>query len=243
MTGVPLIEAQGLAKAFAGQPAVRGVSFALSAGEVACVLGPNGAGKTTTLRMLAGVLEPDAGAARLGGHDVVLARARAQALLGYLPEGAPLPTDLSARLLLRFLADALGAPRARVEASAAAVGLTAVLDRPLATLSKGYRRRAALAGALVHDPPVLLLDEPMDGLDPIQKQQARALIRALAPGRAILISTHALDDAIALADRILLIAGGTLVLDEPARAFAARGAAAGGLEAAFAALTQEPAAA
>jgi ABC-2 type transport system ATP-binding protein len=239
MIMAPLIEAAGLGKAFAGRPAVRGVSFAIPAGQIACVLGPNGAGKTTTIRMLAGVLEPDAGEARLAGFDVVAQRRSAQAQLGYLPEGAPLPADLSPRLHLRFLAALHGAPLARVEAAAQAVALGDALDRPFAHLSKGFRRRAALAGALVHDPPILLLDEPMDGLDPNQKAQARALIRGLAPGRAILISTHALDDAIALADRILLIADGRLALDEPVAAFANRGRAAGSLEAAFAALTRD----
>jgi ABC-2 type transport system ATP-binding protein len=216
---------------------VRSVSFIVHAGEVVGLLGANGAGKTTTLRMLAGVLAPTAGTARLGGHEVTTDRIPAQRLLGYVPEGAPLPTDISVRGWLGFLARAqgLGAPARQhaTDRALAAMTLEAVAEADIGTLSKGFRRRVALAGALLTEAQCLILDEPTDGLDPLQKQAMRAQLGALATGRAILISTHALEEVAATCTRVLVLSAGRLVADTTPAALAAQP---GGLEGAFARL-------
>ena len=233
-----MIVADSLVKSFANHRAVDGVSFAIERGEVAAVLGPNGAGKSTTLRMLAGVLEPDAGAASIGGLDSAIRRREAQALLGYLPEGAPAYPAMTPRGFTRFHLRARGLSgkalrRAEDQAlERVAMGLHA--DRPIAALSKGYKRRAALAAAIAHEPPALILDEPTDGLDPNQKDGVRALIRELAPKTAILISTHLLDEVEAMCTRTLVIADGRLKADATPHDLA-RGS--GGMAAAFRALT------
>jgi ABC-2 type transport system ATP-binding protein len=234
----PLIEADRLTRRYGSREVVRGVSFAVYPGEVVGLLGANGAGKTTTLRMLAGVLAPSAGTARLSGHDVSLARIAAQRSLGYVPEGAPLPTDISVRGWLGFLARAQGWGgddlHSAVASALAGMTLEAVADADIGTLSKGFRRRVALAGALLTDARCLILDEPTDGLDPLQKQAMRAKLSALARGRAILISTHALDELAATCTRVLVLSAGVLVADTTPRALAEEP---GGLEAAFARLS------
>ena len=236
----PLIEARGLTRRFGPVRAVDGVSFAVAAGEIVALLGPNGAGKTTTLRMLAGLLAPSAGRVRLGGTDVADHPVKALAALGYLPEGAPLYGEMTPRGLLRFVARARGLTGARGAEARDRVSrrldLATLIDRPCEALSKGERRRVALACALVADPPALVLDEPTDGLDPNQKRQLRATLRALAPGRAILVSTHLLEEVETLATRVLVMAAGRLVLDTPAADMLAA-APAGRLDHLFAELT------
>jgi ABC-2 type transport system ATP-binding protein len=237
-----LLRVEGVRRAFGGRVAVDGVSFSLAAGETVAFLGPNGAGKSTTLRMAAGVLEPDAGDVWVSGASMATRRAEAQARLGYLPEGAPLYGDLTVSAFLGFLARAHGlagpAGRAAVERAAGEASVLEVMSRTIETLSKGYRRRVALAGAILHDPPVLILDEPTDGLDPNQKQVMREMIARMRPKKAILISTHQLDEAEAMCNRAVVIRAGRIVADATPAALAA---AHGGLEPAFQALTRTPA--
>jgi ABC-2 type transport system ATP-binding protein len=236
-----MLSLSGITKTFMGRTAVEDVSFAVGAGEVVAFLGPNGAGKTTTLRMIAGILEPDCGTITCNGYDVWTDRIKAQSLIGYLPEGAPLYGEMTALSYLGFMAETRGiAKAARGEMIASAVSRTSlgdVLQRPIETLSKGFRRRVALAGAILHDPPILILDEPTDGLDPNQKRAARALIAALSPGRAILISTHVLDEVSAVCSRVLVVAKGQIVADETPTELALR-TPSGHLEDAFQALTE-----
>jgi ABC-2 type transport system ATP-binding protein len=205
---------------------VSSVSFEVAPGEVVGFVGPNGAGKTTTLRMIAGTLEPDQGTVQVLGQDVWSNREAAQALMGYLPEHAPLYDDMTPRTYLDFLLSARGVTRKQrpelVSQAAMRTQIADVLDRRIEGLSKGYRRRVALAGALAHDPAVLILDEPSDGLDPNQKRATRALIRDLSPGRIILISTHQLDEVATLCSRLILIADGEVRADQSPAAFAAQ---------------------
>ncbi|MCA3693134.1 ABC transporter ATP-binding protein [Aquidulcibacter sp.] len=221
-----MLKLDGLTKTYAGQRGVNSVSFEVAPGEVVGFVGPNGAGKTTTLRMIAGTLEPDHGSVHVLGHDMWSNRKAAQALLGYLPEHAPLYEDMTPRTYLDFLLAARGLVRnqrtALVSQAAKRTQIEDVLDRRIESLSKGYRRRVALAGALAHDPPVLILDEPSDGLDPNQKRVTRALIRDLSPGRIILISTHQLDEVATLCSRLILIADGHVRADQSPADFAAQ---------------------
>ena len=227
------LKVSGLSKSFGGRKAVRAVSFAVSAGQAVAFLGPNGAGKSTTLRMIAGFLEPDAGDAEIGGASIITARSAAQRSLGYL--------DLSVRAFLGFLARTHGLSAAATKDAIARVAQDASIAEVMAarieTLSKGYRRRVALAGALVHDPAVLVLDEPTDGLDPNQKVAMRSLIRRMAETKAILISTHQLDEVEAMCSRVVLIDRGIIVTDTTRAELAAQ-TPGGRLEDAFHALTQ-----
>ncbi|MCU0881131.1 MAG: ABC transporter ATP-binding protein [Hyphomonadaceae bacterium] len=244
-----MLQCRSLTKRFGARLALDRLDLTLEAGAIVALLGPNGAGKTTCMRLLSGVLEPDAGDISLFGlsHDANSAVARA--LTGYLPEGAPLQADLTVREHLEFAAGIRGFGRRETGAIVASVAAEAsvgpYLDTPVRHLSKGYRRRAALAATLVGGPELLLLDEPTDGLDPIQKQVTRSLLQRLKPGRIILMSTHALDDVEAIADRVVLLANGRLVADEPVAAFRARALRAGGaggiggLETVFAELAGE----
>jgi len=236
-----------LSKAFGQRQAVRGVGLSVNAGETVAFLGPNGAGKSTTLRMIAGYLEPDAGEAWIAGASILSERTQAQTSLGYLAEGAPLYLDLSVRSFLAFLARTHGLTRVQAKDAIARVANEAViadvLAYPIEMLSKGYRRRVALAGAIVHDPPVLILDEPTDGLDPNQKVAMRALIRRMSATKAILISTHQLDEVEAMCSRVVLIDRGEIRADATPAELAAR-TPAGRLEDAFRLLTRcEPASA
>ena len=230
-----------ITKSFAGRTAVDQVSFEVAAGEVVGFLGPNGAGKTTTMRIIAGITEPDSGTITCGGHDMWTHRIEAQSLIGYLPEGAPLYGEMTALSYLGFMCETRGiaktAQGALIATAVTRTSLDDVLQRPIDTLSKGFRRRVALAGAILHDPPILILDEPTDGLDPNQKRAARALIAALSPGRAILISTHVLDEVSAVCSRVLVVAKGQIVADETPSKLALR-TPSGRLEDAFQALTE-----
>ncbi len=212
-----LIEAEDLQKSFTSVAAVRGVSFKVARGERVGVLGANGAGKSTTLRMLAGTLVPDSGRARIAGADVVRSSAAARSAIGYLPEAANGFGSLTVAEFLMFAAEARGmqgSTRNRAIARIAEMlSLGAALYRPLGTLSKGWRQRAWLAQALIHDPPVLIFDEPTDGLDPNQKIALRALLTSLSEDKAMLISTHILEEAETLCDRLIIIANGQVIAD------------------------------
>jgi ABC-2 type transport system ATP-binding protein len=213
-----LIEIEGLTKRFGGFTAVDNVSFRVAKGEVLGFLGPNGAGKSTTMRMLAGFMIPTAGTARIAGHDVQTDGVAARRVLGFLPEGAPNYPEMSVTAFLRFCAKIRGYRGAelddRVTNALDLTRLEGVRLQPVETLSKGFKRRVGLAQALLHDPPVLVLDEPTDGLDPNQKHEVRGLIQRMAPDKAIVISTHILEEVDAVCTRAIVIAGGRVVADE-----------------------------
>ena len=213
----PLIEIAGLSKRFGSFAAVNDVSFAVARGEVLGFLGPNGAGKSTTMRMLAGFMPPSAGTARICGHDVQTGTVAAQKNLGFLPEGAPTYPEMTVQGFLRFVARIRGYRGSELgERVAHAIALTTLAGvrlQPVETLSKGFKRRVGLAQALLHDPPVLVLDEPTDGLDPNQKHDVRNLIARMAPDKAIVISTHILEEVDAVCSRAIIIAQGRIVAD------------------------------
>lgn len=212
-----LIEAVGLAKSYGSRIAVNEVSFGVKAGTIVGFLGANGAGKTTTLRLLTGYLRPDRGMARIAGHDVIAAPLAARAAFGYLAEAASGFQRLTVREFLTFAGEARGMRGATlaqaIDRTAARIDLSPAIDRVMGTLSKGWRQRAWLAQAILHDPPVLILDEPTDGLDPNQKLSLRALLRRLGSEKAIVMSTHILEEAEELCDRIVLMSGGSIVAD------------------------------
>jgi ABC-2 type transport system ATP-binding protein len=212
-----MIEVQGLTRHFGPIRAVEDVSFSVARGEVLGFLGPNGAGKSTTMRMIVGFLAPTRGTARIAGFDVQEQPIEVKRRVGYLPEGAPSYGDMTAASFLGFIAAVRGfagaAARARVEEAVARTALEEVLDRPIDTLSRGFKRRVGLAQALLHDPEVLVLDEPTDGLDPNQKHEMRLLIREMSPDKAIVISTHLLEEVRAVCSRAIVIARGRLVAD------------------------------
>jgi ABC-2 type transport system ATP-binding protein len=212
-----LIELSGLTKRFGPITAVDGVSLTVDRGEVLGFLGPNGAGKTTTMRMVTGYLPPTSGKAVVSGHDVAKEPIQARRRIGYLPEGTPLYGDMTPASFLDFVARARGLGNAerrrRVADAAAKVELADVLYRPIDTLSKGYKRRVGVAQAILHDPEVLILDEPTDGLDPNQKHQVRALIRDMAKDKAIVISTHILEEVEAICTRAVIIGWGRILFD------------------------------
>ncbi|MEM7767494.1 MAG: ABC transporter ATP-binding protein [Pseudomonadota bacterium] len=212
-----MLTVDGLVKRYDGKLAVDGISFTLERGDVLGFLGPNGAGKSTTMRMVAGVLLPDRGDVRIDGHSILDDRQSAQSRLGYLPEGAPLYPELTATEFLEFLASARGVAKAdrrdAIDRVIADTRINSVARRRIGALSKGYRRRVGLAGALLHDPPVLVLDEPTDGLDPHQKRAVRALVARMAPDKAILISTHTLEEVPAMCNRVLIVDRGLVVAD------------------------------
>lgn len=212
-----LVAAQGLTKRFDAHVAVDRVDLEVGAGEVLGFLGPNGAGKSTTMKMIAGFLAPTEGRAAICGHDVTEYPIPAKRNLGYLPEGAPLYGDMTAGAFLAFVAAMRGLSgrrgRAAIGLAVERTALAEVLAQPIDTLSKGFKRRVGLAQALLHDPPVLILDEPTDGLDPNQKHEMRALIREIRPSKAIVISTHILEEVDAVCTRAAIIAGGRLLAD------------------------------
>ena len=212
-----LIEIEGLTKRFGAFTAVDNVTFQVARGEVLGFLGPNGAGKSTTMRMLAGFMTPTAGTARICGHDVQRDSLAARKSLGFLPEGAPTYPDMTVTGFLAFVAAIRGYNGGEAQDRVAhAIGLTqleSVRLQPVETLSKGFKRRVGLAQSMLHDPPVLVLDEPTDGLDPNQKHEVRALIARMASEKAIVISTHILEEVDALCTRAIIIAHGKIVAD------------------------------
>jgi len=221
-----MIKTAHLTKRYESLTAVDDVSFEVAPGEVLGFLGPNGAGKTTTMRMLAGFITPTAGTASICGHDVITAPLAAKGCLGYLPEGAPLYGEMTVRGFLDFIADLRALQgerrRARLEHVIEHLQLGAVLGQSIETLSKGFRRRVGLAQAIVHDPPVLILDEPTDGLDPNQKHEVRSLINDMARDKIIVISTHILEEVDAVCTRAIIIARGRVVADDTPAGLAAR---------------------
>ncbi len=212
-----MIEVENLSKRFGSLIAVDDVSFSVERGEVLGLLGPNGAGKSTTMKMITGFIRPDAGTARVCGYDVVEDPVAAKRSFGYLPEGAPLWPDMPVRGFLEFIARIRGSDRKqavqRIGAAVEKTQLQDVLEQPIDTLSKGFKRRVGLAQALLHDPEVLVLDEPTDGLDPNQKHDVRQLIQAMGDDKAIIISTHILEEVEAICRRAAIISQGCIVAD------------------------------
>lgn len=213
-----MIELTGLTRRFGEKTVVDSLTFTVAEGEVLGFLGPNGAGKSTTMKMLTGFLAPSAGSVKVEGFDIQRQSLEARRLIGYLPEGAPGYGDMTVEGFLRFIADVRGldgVQRSRaIERVVAALELQSVLPQTLDTLSKGFRRRVGLAQAILHDPKVLVLDEPTDGLDPNQKHQVRQLIRSLARDKIVIVSTHILEEVDTVCSRAIIINRGRLVADD-----------------------------
>ena len=235
------VEVKDLRKRFGPIEAVRGVSFDVSQGEVLGFLGPNGAGKTTTMRMITGFLSPSGGSARVGGHDVAEDPVAVKRLIGYLPENAPAYASMTVTAFLRFAGAVRGFKgadlRNRVAATIEKCHLGGVRNQTIGTLSKGFRQRTCFAQAVLHDPPVLIMDEPTDGLDPNQKFVVREMIREMAASKVIIVSTHILEEVDAVCTRAIIIARGTIVANGSPDALRALGGT-GRLEDVFRKLTQ-----
>ena len=221
-----MIEASKLTRCYGDFTAVDRLSFRVESGTVLGFLGPNGAGKSTTMKMLTGFLPPTSGTASIHGHDIVEDSLAARRLIGYLPEGAPLYGELGVARFLEFVAGARGyrgtEVSRRVDAAIERLQLDEVRNQTIETLSKGFKRRVGLAQAILSDPPVLVLDEPTDGLDPNQKQQVRRLIRDMSADKIIIISTHILEEVDALCSRAMIIARGRLLADDSPASLLAR---------------------
>jgi len=215
--GPAMIEAVGLAKYYGDFAAIEDVSFGIPQGQVVAFLGPNGAGKSTTMKLLTGYLAPSRGVARIAGHDMTVDRIAGSSRLGYLPENGPLYPDMTPRTLLEFFADARGMTaqrkRQRIDAVVQLCDLGSVIGKAIGKLSKGYRQRVGMAQALLHEPDVLILDEPTAGLDPNQIRDVRNTIRTLGENKTILLSTHILQEVEAIASRVIFINEGRLVYD------------------------------
>jgi ABC-2 type transport system ATP-binding protein len=212
-----MIETSSLTKHYGHFTAVDHISFRVEPGQVLGFLGPNGAGKSTTMKMIAGFLAPSEGRASVCGFDVEEQPLEAKRSLGYLPEGAPSYGEMTPRSFLDFIAGIRGLQgehrRRRLDDVIGRLQLEGVLEQAIDTLSKGFKRRVGLAQAILHDPPVLILDEPTDGLDPNQKHEVRGLINAMAKDKVIVISTHILEEVHAVCSRAIIIAGGKLLAD------------------------------
>jgi len=221
-----VIIAENLTKRFDTLTAVDDLSLRVAPGEVLGFLGPNGAGKSTTMKMIAGFLAPSAGHASVCGHDVASDARAARLALGYLPEGAPAWGEMVPRAFLAFIADLRGLRgahrRQRMDTVIEQLHLGPVLHQPIATLSKGFKRRVGLAQALLHDPPALIMDEPTDGLDPNQKYEVRSLINAIAAEKTIIISTHILEEVESVCTRAAIIGHGRLLADDTPAGLLAR---------------------
>jgi ABC-2 type transport system ATP-binding protein len=213
-----MIEVSHLTKRYGGLTAVDDISFNVEAGQVLGFLGPNGAGKSTTMKMIAGFLAPTAGSIRVGGHDVEQAPLAAKRIMGYLPEGAPSYGEMTVAAFLNFIADIRGLKgdlRAKRKKDVIErLSLQGVMQQSIETLSKGFRRRVGLAQAIIHDPQVLILDEPTDGLDPNQKHEVRSLINQMAKDKIIVVSTHILEEVDAVCNRAMIIANGKVLADD-----------------------------
>ena len=213
-----MIESFALCKHYGDIKAVDGISFTVEPGQVLGFLGPNGAGKSTTMKMLAGFLTPTSGRAKVCGFDVETQAIAAKRSLGYLPEGAPSYGEMSVRGFLEFIAEVRNiAPserQRRLDDTIGRLHLGGVLGQSIDTLSKGFKRRVGLAQAILHDPAVLILDEPTDGLDPNQKHEVRSLIQAMARDKTLIISTHILEEVHAVCDRAIIIAHGRILADD-----------------------------
>jgi ABC-2 type transport system ATP-binding protein len=213
-----MIETRDLCKRYGDLKAVDGISFKVEPGQVLGFLGPNGAGKSTTMKMIAGFLTPTAGSASVCGFDVQTQAIEAKQVLGYLPEGAPSYGEMTVAGFLQFIADVRGLDgevrRRRIDDAVGRLSLSGVLAQSIDTLSKGFRRRVGLAQAILHDPKVLVLDEPTDGLDPNQKHEVRALIQAMSRDKTIIVSTHILEEVHAVCSRAIIIADGKVLADD-----------------------------
>ena len=213
-----MIEIDGLTKRYGQHTVVDNLSFSCSAGEVLGFLGPNGAGKSTTMKMITGFVTPDSGTASVCGHSIGEDALAARQQLGYLPEGAPCYPEMTPRTFLAFIADVRGLSgekrRRRLDEVTEQLHLAPVLDQSIETLSKGFKRRVGLAQAILHDPSVLILDEPTDGLDPNQKHEVRELIRSMSADKLIVISTHILEEVEAVCSRAIIIASGRILADD-----------------------------
>jgi len=214
---VAMIEAAGLSKYYGNFAAIEDVTFKINQGEVVAFLGPNGAGKSTTMKLLTGYLSPSAGVARIAGHNMATDRLAGAVRLGYLPENGPLYPDMTPRGLLEFFADARGMSAAeknkRIEEVVELCALGSVIGKAIGKLSKGYRQRVGMAQVLLHEPDVLILDEPTAGLDPNQIAEVRDTIKRLGERKTILLSTHILREVEVMANRVLFINEGRLVFD------------------------------
>ena len=212
-----MIALNNLTKWFGDLVAVDRINLSVGRGEVLGFLGPNGAGKSTTMKMVAGFLEPSDGSAIVCGHDVVKQPVEVKKRIGYLPEGAPTYGDMTPHGFLKFIAEIRGFDgverNKRIDEVVEKVILGEVMSQPIETLSKGFKRRVGLAQAMLHDPDVLILDEPTDGLDPNQKYHVRGLISEMAAGKAIIVSTHILEEVEAVCSRAVIIARGQLLAD------------------------------
>src|SRR5271165_4565062 len=221
-----MISTKNLSKRYGNKLAVDDLTFSVAPGEVLGFLGANGAGKSTTMRMIAGFVSPSAGQVSVCGHDIEQAPVAAKACMGYLPEGAPSYGEMTVGEFLEFVADMRdlrGEPRrARRGIVIERLGLAPVIDQVIETLSKGFRRRVGLAQALIHDPQVLILDEPTDGLDPNQKHEVRRLINELSRDKLVIVSTHILEEVHEVCTRAIIIANGRIVADETPTALEAR---------------------
>jgi ABC-2 type transport system ATP-binding protein len=212
-----MIDVQNLRKTFGSFVAVSDVSFKLNRGEVLGFLGPNGAGKSTAMKMITGFLAPSGGSVCVNGHDVTQQPLAVKTAIGYLPEGAPSYGDMTPKSFLEFIAEVRGYTGEekikRVDEAAAKTHLEEVFHKPIETLSKGFKRRVGLAQAILHDPEILVLDEPTDGLDPNQKHEVRALLQEMAKDKAIIISTHILEEVEAVCSRAIIISQGKVLFD------------------------------
>lgn len=212
-----MVEIKHLYKQFGQLVAVNDISFKVEKGEVLGFLGPNGAGKSTTMKMISGFLTPSAGQVKVQGYDIMQQPLEAKKRLGYLPEGAPAYPDMTPAEFLDFIAEVRQfqgeEKRRRVTETVKQVNLEHVLHQPIETLSKGFKRRVGLAQAILHDPDVLILDEPTDGLDPNQKHEVRTLIKQMAREKVIILSTHILEEVHAVCSRAIIIAEGKIVAD------------------------------
>lgn len=214
---VAMVDVVGISKSYGSIKAVDEISFSTDKGDVLGVLGPNGAGKSTTMKIVTGFLNPDAGSVTIGGDDISEAPIAVKKRIGYLPEGAPLYADMTTSAFLDFIAQVRGFHGAekqkRIDQAIERVHLDSVLAQPIETLSKGFKRRVGLGQAILHDPEVLILDEPTDGLDPNQKQEVRNLIREMSAEKVIILSTHILEEVDAVCNRTLIIAEGKVIAD------------------------------
>lgn len=228
-----MLEVKDLCKWYGSKLAVDNVSFSLNKGEVLAFIGPNGAGKSTTMRMITGFIPPSQGTVKVSGHNIETEAIQAKKVIGYLPENAPLYEHMTVYSFLKFIAEVRGykggQKRERINHAIETCFLQKVINQSITTLSKGYRHRTCFAQAILHDPDLLILDEPTDGLDPNQKREVRNLIKNMGKSKAIIISTHILEEVEAVADRVILIDQGQKVFDGTPHDFRTKSEAAGSI--------------